>query len=310
MIHPLLEAQVKSAVESEASRHLGRSWVADAFTDLADRASHPCGLLRGRPFSVFAKLSLDRTAGEQFQAELDGLTFLRQRAAIVTPVPIGSGLVHLAEGALLLFETLSERPSEVRTRDDWRSIGYTLAALHQVHDPHFGLDHLNGYFGPLFQDNRPMASNRWADFYAERRIAPRLRSAVDSGHLPLDLAADIERLQRRLSTLCGPDPQPTLLHGDAQQNNFISTDAGAVVIDAAPYFGHPEIDLALVDYFQPVPGDVFDAYREITIIDPGFTGRRELWRIFGYLAVITVDGDKPFGRHILARLADAIRRYR
>jgi fructosamine-3-kinase len=72
----------------------------------------------------------------------------------------------------------------------------------------------------------------------------------------------------------------------------------------------PDLALALVDYFQPVPGDVFDAYREITIIDPGFTERRELWRIFGYLAVITVDGDKPFGRRILARLADAIRRYR
>jgi hypothetical protein len=59
VIHPLLEAEVKSAIESEASRHLGRRWVADAFTDLADRASHPCGLLHGEPFSVFATLSLD-----------------------------------------------------------------------------------------------------------------------------------------------------------------------------------------------------------------------------------------------------------
>jgi len=34
------------------------------------------------------------------------------------------------------------------------------------------------------------------------------------------------------------------------------------------------------------------------------------WRIFAYLAVVTVDGDKPFGRGILARLADAVRIYR
>ncbi len=26
----------------------------------------------------------------------------------------------------------------------------------------------------------------------------------------------------------------------------------AVVIDVAPYFGHPEVDLALVDVFSPV----------------------------------------------------------
>jgi hypothetical protein len=45
----------------------------------------------------------------------------------------------------------------------------------------------------------------------------------------MDLAADIERVVQRLPSVGGPEPQPTLLHGDAQQNNFVSTDAGAVV---------------------------------------------------------------------------------
>jgi fructosamine-3-kinase len=109
--------------------------------------------------------------------------------------------------------------------------------------------------------------------------------------------------------LRGPEPRPTLLYGDAQHHNFVSTDAGAVVVDAAPYFGHPEIDLALVDYFTPVPDDVFEAYKEIAHIDPGFAERRELWRMFGYLAVVTVDGGKPFGRRILTCLTDAVRLY-
>jgi hypothetical protein len=38
--------------------------------------------------------------------------------------------------------------------------------------------------------------------------------------------------------------------------------------------------------------------------------RTELWRLATYLAVITIDGRKPFGRQYLARLADAIRLYR
>src|SRR4051794_39598472 len=42
--HPLLEANVKSAIERAASGHLGRRWVSTAFTDLNDRASHPCGI--------------------------------------------------------------------------------------------------------------------------------------------------------------------------------------------------------------------------------------------------------------------------
>jgi fructosamine-3-kinase len=82
------------------------------------------------------------------------------------------------------------------------------------------------------------------------------------------------------------------------------------VIDAAPYFGHPEADLALVDYFQPVPDDLFAGYREIAPVDPGFPDRRELWRLAAYLAVIAVDGHRPFGRRYLGRLAAAVQAYR
>jgi len=307
--HPLLDADVKSAIESAASHHLGRSWASDAFTDLNDRASHPCGVFHGEPFSVFAKLGRGDGAGERFQAELSGLTLLRESAGIMTPTPIGTGLVALDHGFLLLTEALSERPPQDRIPRDWRSIGHALATLHQVHGSQFGLEHLNGYFGSLPQDNSPVASNRWIDFYTERRVAPLLRSAVDSGRLPMNLAAHVEHLVERLPSLCGPEPQPTLLHGDAQQNNFVTTDIGAVVVDVAPYFGHPEIDLALVDYFHPVPDVVFHAYRDIAPIGEGFAKRRDLWRIFVDLACVAV-GVSPFDRDALVRLTETSRRYR
>ncbi|MDQ6697975.1 MAG: fructosamine kinase family protein [Actinomycetota bacterium] len=308
-VHPLLEAHVRSEIERAASLHLGRSWKGGGFTDLNDRASHPCGVVHGRPFSVFAKFSLAPGAVEQFTAERDGLALLRQRAQSTTPTPIGPGVIALDHGSLLLFEALEERPPEARNTHDWRSIGHALAALHVVHDKRFGLDDLAGFFGPLAQDNRAVPSNCWADFYAERRVAPRLRSAVDAGRLPTAITTDIERLVHRLPELCGPEPRPSLLHGDAQQNNFVSAPTGAVIVDAAPYFGHPEVDLALVDYFAPVPDSLFDAYRERAPIDPGFAERRELWRVFAYLAVIAVDGESWFGRRFVARLADAVRIY-
>jgi fructosamine-3-kinase len=307
-VHPLLEAKVKTAVEDAASRHLGRPWVATSFTDLNDRASHPCGLLHGEPFSVFAKLGVDRDAEEKFGAELRGSTLLRELAAVATPTPIADGLLRVDGGAVLMTEALAERQPKDRTREDWRSIGRTLATLHQVHAPRFGLDHFNGFFGPLRQDNTPVDSNRWADFYAERRVLPVLRSAVASGRLPRELAVDLERLLDRLPSVCGPEPLPTLLHGDAQQNNFVSTEAGAVVADVAPYFGHPEIDLALLDYFHPVPDDVLHAYRDFAPLDPGFADRRDLWRVGVDLACVTVDAVQ-FGPRALAHLAETVRHY-
>ena len=62
-----------------------------------------------------------------------------------------------------------------------------------------------------------------------------------------------------------------------------------------------------------MPGDVLAAYRDIAPIDSGFPGRRELWRLAAYLAVVAVvavDGDGPVGRRYLGRLAAAVRLYR
>lgn len=211
---------------------------------------------------------------------------------------------------MLLLEAIHEVPAQARSTDQWRSMGRALALLHEIHDEQFGLAQFDGFFGPLRQANQPVRSNSWAEFYAERRLLPRLRSAVDSGQLPAELATGVEDIAARLPALCGPEPRPALLHGDAQQNNFLTTESGAVLLDVAPYFGHPEIDLALLDYFAPVPDEVFDGYRSVAPIDPGFAQRRELWRLFGYLAVITVDGGSAFGRPFVQRVADAVALYR
>jgi fructosamine-3-kinase len=299
-VHPLLRPAVVEPIERAASGHLGRRWRCLGFTDLAGRSSHPCGILTGRPFSVFAKFG-----GAHVATELAALDQLRRRSAAPVPTPIGPGVVRVADGVVLLLEALDERPT--RTSADHRAIGRTLAHLHQVHDEQFGLPGFQGFFGPFPQDNEAVASNSLADFHAERRLLPALRWAADAGTLPAALARGVERVADRLPLLCGPEPRPSLLHGDAQQNNFVSTAAGAVIVDPAPYFGSPEVDLALLDYFAPVPDDVFAGYREVAAIEAGFAERRELWRLHAYLAVVAVVGD-DLG--FLARIDAAVRRYR
>jgi fructosamine-3-kinase len=305
---PASDIDVVRGIERAASRHLGSPWVADGFADLNERASHPCGIFTGQPFSVFAKFSDAPDGAVQFSVEQRGLDLLTRRSGVATPIQIGS-VITVGDWSTMLSEAMAETAPAARSGADWRSIGRTLARLHAVTDEQFGLPEFDGFFGPLPQDNRPVATNRWSDFYVERRVEPNLRAAVDSGHLPPDLATAVSRLLPRVESRCGPESAPSLLHGDAQQNNFLSTQAGAVAVDTCPYYGHPEVDLALIDYIQPVPAAVFDAYREIAPIDAGFPERRELWRIHGYLAVVAVDGGSSFGRPYVDRLAEAVRMY-
>ena len=144
----------------------------------------------------------------------------------------------------------------------------------------------------------------WPTFYAEHRLWPGLRLAIDSGNMPPSLIQQVEKLISRLPELCGPEIIPSLIHGDAQQNNFISTEMGAVVIDPAVYYGNPEMDLAFIDYFQSVPNDIFAGYQDELPIDTGFKERRDLWRVWGYLAAVTVEGASHLGK-----LTEAVQKY-
>ena len=294
---PLARDPLRQAIERLVSAYRRQQWRVTEARDMIDYASHACAILSDGRFAVFAKFSDAADGQEQFEIELARLRFLADRAAVQIPTPIG--VIRVAGGSILVLEAVQ---AAERNAEHWRDIGRTLARLHKIKGTQFGLES-HGYFGPLYQDNTPL--DDWPSFYAERRLLPMLKLATDSGNMPLEVRRQVEALIGRLPTLCGPTIQPTLIHGDAQQNNFISTDTGTVIIDPAAYYGHPEMDLALIDYFQPVPDDVFDGYRDELPIDPGFAERRELWRVWGYLAVSAVSGDAPF----LRKLTEAVRKY-
>jgi protein-ribulosamine 3-kinase len=292
----LLNDPLRLPVERPVSAHLGREWRVKDFSDMHDFASHPSAVLSDGAYAVFVKFSEAAHGLDQFEVELAGLRYLSEHAGVLIPSPIG--MTPVENGAIMVLEAAQ---TVERTPRQWRQIGQALSRIHRVKGERCGFEK-QGYFGPLFQDNRPMPD--WLAFYTERRLWPRLVGAIDSGSLPTSVIRQVEQLIARLPRLSIPEVVPSLLHGDAQKNNFISTSVGAMVIDPAVYYGNPEIDLAYIDYFEPVPEDVFVGYQEELPIDPGFSQRRELWRVSGYLAAVQVEGTVH-----LSKLTNAIQQY-
>ncbi|PWB71155.1 hypothetical protein C3F09_08175 [candidate division GN15 bacterium] len=291
-----LTDSVRARLEEAVSRYKGSAWRIKSEKDLSEFACHRCAIASDDSFAAFFKYNEAPEARRQFEVELDGLRTLADKAGVLTPLPID--IVPVENGMLLVMEALS---AIERGHRQWLQMGATLARIHRIKRISHGYE-TNGYFGPLDQDNKP--TPHWETFFRERRLLPMLRTAVNSGNLPSAIADKVESLVVRLPELCGPETRPALLHGDAQQNNFISTALGAFVIDPAVYYGNPEIDLALVDSFQPVPDAFFEGYLEELPIDSGFDERRDLWRIPSYLAAVAIEG----AGH-LNRLTGALRKY-
>lgn len=284
----LMRDDLRIPIEQCVSTYLNRAWEVTKTVDKTDAASHTAAILADESYAVFVKLGEGDLAEDQLTQELAGLRLLTERAGVLTPT--GIGIVPVTAGALFIMAAVEVVK---RKQVHWRQMGQALAQIHNVKGERFGLE-THSYWGNFYQDNRPLAD--WPDFFGTRRLEPRLRAAVDSGHLPLTFVTRVEKLGSQLAELCGPSVQPALLHGDAHKNNFLSTAQGPVLIDTAVYYGHPEMELAYIDFFAevgffaPAPDDFYAGYQEVAPVDDGYAGRRNLWRIPAWLAMVQVGG--------------------
>ncbi|MEV6170694.1 fructosamine kinase family protein [Streptomyces sp. NPDC051954] len=166
-------------------------------------------------------------------------------------------------------------------------LGRELAALHASGAPAFGAPPPGGpvdaYIGLAPMRNTP--GTDWPGWYAEHRVLPYLRHAVDDGTIRPAEAAVIERVCERLPELAGPAEPPARLHGDLWSGNVLwAADGHAWLIDPAAHGGHRETDLAMLRLFGcPHLDLVLDAYQETAPLAEGWTDRVGLHQLFPLL---------------------------
>ena len=215
------------------------------------------------------------TAGEeQFATEANGLAWLGEPGALRVPEVLAWGAVPDSAWSFLAMEWIE--PGHPAGDHDER-LGRGLAQLHAAGSPVFGLDR-PATLGSLRLDNSP--TDRWSDFFAQRRLLPLARRARDAGALTDEGVERAERLADRLDELAGPEEPPARLHGDLWAGNAMVGPAGEpVLVDPAAHGGHREVDLAMMVLFGGFSSRVLDAYDEAQPLTDGWQERLRLWQL-------------------------------
>ncbi|MFC7431536.1 MULTISPECIES: fructosamine kinase family protein [unclassified Agrococcus] len=204
------------------------------------------------------------------------------------------------EGATIELERLEPaRP----TRADAEAFGRALAATHAAgadawHAPPPGCDGV-GWIGRQHQGMTPTAS--WGEGFAEQRIRPFVRAAVDAGHLDAAGARVVERVCDAIAAGDHDDDRaPARIHGDLWSGNVLWTATGAVVIDPAAHGGHPLTDLAMLALFGlPHLDVVLDAHADAAGLAPGWRDLLGLHQLHP-LAVHAVSHGASYGAELVA----------
>ncbi|MFF3936979.1 fructosamine kinase family protein [Streptomyces phaeofaciens] len=212
------------------------------------------------------------------RAEAAGLRWLGDARAVRVPV------VHGHDGRWLVSERVATGAPAPGAA---LRLGRALAALHRAGAPAFGAPPPDGpeaaFIGGAPMRNTP--GQEWPAWYAEHRVLPYLRAAVDAGTVRPVEAAVVERVCARLPALAGPAEPPARLHGDLWNGNVLwGADGHAWLIDPAAHGGHRETDLAMLELFGcPFLDRVNEGYDEIAPRADGWPGRVGVHQLFPLL---------------------------
>ncbi|WP_030853683.1 fructosamine kinase family protein [Streptomyces sp. NRRL S-475] len=234
------------------------------------------------------------------RAEAAGLRWLAAAGGV--PVPAVHG--H-EEGWLVIDRVPRGRPDpEAAVR-----FGRDLAALHAAGAPAFGAPPPGGpveaFIGLAPMRNEPAAD--WPRWYAEQRVLPYLRRAVDQGAVRGGEAAVVERLCEELPELAGTAEPPARLHGDLWSGNVLWAADGRVwLIDPAAHGGHRETDLAMLRLFGcPHLEQVLDGYQEQAPLAGGWRERVGVHQLFPLLVHAVLFG-RGYAEQALAAARSAL----
>jgi fructosamine-3-kinase len=227
--------------------------------------------LGGGSLSQLAKIELTdgreavvKTGRPQTEAQM-----LRAIRAAGAPAPEP----YAADDEVLVLEVLpNDGPIP------WADLGRVLHELHASCGTRYGWDTDYAFASVAIENSW---SDDWPAFWAEHRLL------ANAPFVGAALARRLERLAADLGNRL-PNPPHSLLHGDLWGGNILSAgNKVSGLIDPACYFGHGEVDIAMLQMFDHPGPAFFSAYGELP---PGRDERLAIYRLWPSLVHLRLFG--------------------
>ena len=158
-----------------------------------------------------------------------------------------------------------------------------LNAIISIHSNNFnkyGFD-FDTQIGGLRQKNS--WSSNWVDFYKKERLGYIFNLINKSDPMDNFLNKKIEKLLNNLHNFIPEKPKSSLLHGDLWEGNILFNEKKFVgFIDPGTFFGHNELEVAYLTWFNPnfIKNGFLERYNEIIKIDKNYKDYEPVYQLY------------------------------
>jgi len=133
-----------------------------------------------------------------------------------------------------------------------------LLLLHRVSNKKYGFE-FDTQIGGLKQEN--IYDDNWINFFRDKRLNMIFAKINQTNPMPKCINLKIESLMKNLNNFLPKNPKISLLHGDLWEGNILFNNGKLVgLIDPGIYFGHNELEIAYLTWFNYVNNKFFEVY--------------------------------------------------
>lgn len=125
----------------------------------------------------------------------------------------------------------------------------SIIEIHNIKNNRFGFD-FNTQIGGLEKIN--YYEEDWANFYRDKRLYYIFNLINKKNLIDKTMTKKIDQLLNKINLMIPARPTPSLLHGDLWEGNILFNNKKFVgFIDPGSFFGHNELEIAYLRWFNP-----------------------------------------------------------
>ena len=155
-----------------------------------------------------------------------------------------------------------------------------IIEIHKFKNNFYGFD-FDTQIGGLRQINK--WSNNWIDFFRDYRLGYIYNIINSSNIMNLSINRKIDLLLNNLENYIPKNPNASLLHGDLWEGNILFNNENFIsFIDPGSFFGHKEMEIAYLRWFNPVFIDdsFLQKYTEKLEIDNDYLNYEPIYQLY------------------------------
>ena len=202
-------------------------------------------------------------------SEKNSLSYLANITSLVPKIKFNSN-------ELLIIDYIEN--NDIKDKNYQVILAEAISKIHQNTNNRYGFQ-FDAQIGALKQTNEFIDS--WVVFFREKRLNSIFELINNDYPMTNNINQKIEKLLKNIHNFIPNNPIPRLLHGDLWAGNILYNNGKLVgLIDPGIFFGHNELEIAYLTWFNFVNEEFLKIYSNIIPIERDYFEYEPIYQLY------------------------------